>query len=339
MSLLVGVVAMVMAAAPVEKQVTFTGAGGLTMYGTLTMPANSAGHMVPGAILLPGSGPTDRDGNQAPVIVTDILKQISAALAESGIASLRFDKRATRLFGPKFPSTAPELAEFFKWNNFVGDATGALRFLQQQPGVDGKRVAIIGHSEGAEIALQIGSNLAKDPLKPAALITIGGAGRPMGPILHEQIELRLTQQKVPSPMKKVYMDYVDKAVAQVAASATFPPDPPAGLESLFNPTTTKIMQDYCRIDPAELAKNYPGPVLVINGGQDQQVSPEKDAPALKAALQKRSTGSVEMLIAPDTSHNMKSTAGGNKDMFTGPVVPMVLSKIQQFLTKQLLATK
>jgi hypothetical protein len=326
---------MAMASAPVETQVTFTGAGGLEMHGTLTMPANASGHLVPGAVLLPGSGPTDRDGNQPPAIITDILKQISDVLAESGIATLRFDKRATRLYKEKFPKDRADWAEFFKWENFVGDATGAFRFIGAQAHVDPNRIAIVGHSEGSELALQIGSNLARDPHRPAALVTIGGAGRPMGPILHEQIDLRLTQQKMPAQVKKQYMDYLEKALDQVAKDATYPANPPPGFEALFNITTTKLMQAYCTIDPSALAKNYPGPVLVVNGGHDQQVSPERDSPALMTALQQRKTGTAELLIVPQASHNLKSTAEGNEDAMTGPVVPMALEKIKQFLTKAL----
>ena len=335
MSLLVGMMVMAMTAAPVEKPISFIGAGEFELFGTLTMPSNATGHLVPGVVLLPGSGPTDRDGNQAPLVVTDLLKQIATTLAEAGIASVRFDKRATPLYYAKWPKDRDKWAEFFKWENFVDDATDAYRYLCAHQGIDGHRVAILGHSEGAEIALQIGSNLAKDPTPPAALVTLGGAGRKMGPILREQIVLRLDQSKMLAPTKRKYMDYLDKAISQVIQDASFPPDPPAGFESLFNASTSKLMQSYCTIDPAQLAKRYAGPVLLINGGQDQQISPERDTPLLKAALESRSKGTVETLIVPDASHNLKSTVGGNKDQMTGPVAPLALSKIQQFLVKEL----
>jgi fermentation-respiration switch protein FrsA (DUF1100 family) len=157
----------------------------------------------------------------------------------------------------------------------------------------------------------------------------------MGPILHEQISLRLDIQKVLPPTKKVYMEYLDKATAQVAKTGTFPENPPPGLDSLFNATTAKLMQSYCSIDPSQLARNYNGPVLLVNGRDDQQVSPERDTPLLKEALQSRSKGSVVVLIVPDASHNLKSTANGNKDQFDGPVVPLAMTAIKQFLTQQL----
>src|SRR5436309_15501621 len=73
-----------------EREVTFAGAGGLQLHGTLVLPSGTKGK-APGVLLLSGSGPTDRNGNQLPQIVTDLLKQIAERLAADGYASLRFD--------------------------------------------------------------------------------------------------------------------------------------------------------------------------------------------------------------------------------------------------------
>jgi len=336
MSLLLGLVLTAMGQAPLDKEITFTGAGGVLLKGALSMPTHSASKLVPGVLLLPGSGPTDRDDNQPPTLITNLLKQISQGLNEKGIATLRFDKRAAHPYLTQLMKMNPkDFPEYFKWENFVDDATAAMKFLASQPGVDPKRIAIIGHSEGAEIALQIGSNLAKSASVPAALVTLGGAGRPMGPILREQIGRQLDRQLVPADLRKKYLDYTDRATEQVSKDGTFPPDPPTGLGVLFNSTTTKLMQAYCRIDPTDLAKNYPGPVLVINGGNDTQISAERDAPKLKAALESRTHGTVELLIVPNASHCLKATTEATSDVFEGPIVPLAMAKIQQFLVKQL----
>ena len=327
MSLLAGLVVLFAGQVSLDKEVVFKGAGGLDIRGTLAMPAGATGK-VPAVLLLPGSGPTDRNGNQVPFFVTDLLKEISQSLNADGIATLRFDKRASATYRSSFMKLGVQgMAEFFKWENFVGDATQALRFLQSQQ--------VIGHSEGALIALQIGSNEAGQPNSPATLITMGGTGRPMGPILHEQIARALDKQKQVDPVRKMYLDAVDRATAQVAKSGTYPSDLPGGLQSLFNPTTTKLMQSYCSIDPTNLARHYRGPVLVLNGADDTQVSPERDSPRLKEALQTRSKGIVEMLIVPKASHNFKSTINGDKDATKGPVSSLAMDKIKAFLNKHL----
>ncbi len=333
MSLLLGVMLLMTLQAPVESEVAFEGAGKLKLFGTLTMPANSAGKKLPAMLLLPGSGPTDRNGNQMPSLTTNVLRQISDSLAANGIASLRFDKRATQLYRDTWPKKMDEIAEFFKWENFVDDATSGYRYLTLQSGIDSKRVGIIGHSEGAEIALQIGSNLSKTSEVPAAIITLGGAGRPMGPILVEQISRIMDKQQLPLAVKKQYLANLQEVIDQVKKDGTYPTGILPGLKALFNPSTPKIMHSYCAIDPTNLAKAYPGPVLLINGAHDSQVSPERDTPLLKDALKSRPSGTVEMLIVPDASHNLKSTTAGNDDAFEGPVSSVALDKIKQFLKK------
>jgi len=335
LSLLAGVALLFTGPTSIEKEVVFKGAGGLELKGTLALPAHSKGKT--GAILLlPGSGPTDRNGNQVPVFMTDLLKQISQNLNEQGFATLRFDKRASAPYRPIFlKMTVDGMAEFFKWDNFVGDATAALHFLQKQSTVDPHKVGILGHSEGALLALQIGKNEVGKADVPAVLITMGGTGRPMGPILHEQIARALDKQKQVDPVRAMYLNAVDKATAQVAKTATFPKDLPPGLQSLFNPTTNKLMQAYCSIDPSALARQFRGPVLVMNGADDTQVSAQRDAPLLKKALQGRAKSKFDYLIVPASSHNFKSTATGDKDAIKGPILPQALAKIDSFLNKYL----
>ena len=81
-----------------ERRVGFAGAQGLELQGSLALPAATPQEGSPALLLLPGSGPTDRDGNQPPFLTTNLLKQIAERLAEEGVASLRFDKRAARTY-------------------------------------------------------------------------------------------------------------------------------------------------------------------------------------------------------------------------------------------------
>ena len=69
-----------------ERRVTFAGSEDVTLAGTLELPAGDGA--CPALVLVAGSGPTDRDGNQPPGLMTDLLKQIAAGLAQQGIASL-----------------------------------------------------------------------------------------------------------------------------------------------------------------------------------------------------------------------------------------------------------
>jgi len=312
---------------PVNAEVTFKGSDGFELAGTFEAPAGDK--PCPAVLLLPGSGPTDRDGNSKLVPAKiDILKQIADRLTVAGFATLRFDKRAIARYQASWPKTLPELNQFFSWRHFVEDAEGGLAYLRERAEVDSARVSMLGHSEGALISLQVASELSSPPV---ALVLIGSTDRPMGQVLHDQIAQSLAKNN-PKLDPKPYLDYTDAACAALAAGQPLPPNPPTGLQGLFNGSVLDIMGAYCRIDPTDLAKKYAGPVLVINGEDDTQVSPTEDTKPLAAALKGRAKGSVVVMIVPGASHNLKSTADGNKDAFEGPVDPRALEKIAAWLS-------
>ena len=281
----------------------------------------------PALLLLPGSGPTDRDGNSGMGIQTDILKQIAESLALKGVASLRFDKRAIARYSLQWPKDLASLNQFFSYRNFVDDAKAAYADLRSQPGVDPSRCGILGHSEGGLFALQIGSELAGRPDAPNKLLLLSTAGRPMGEVIHDQLKRRLSGPGVPQELGDRLLRYSDDACAALTAGRPLPPNTPAELKALYNPTVIDILTNYVRIDPAELAKKCVGPVLVLNGGDDTQVSPTLDAPRLARALRSRDKGAVKMVIVPGASHNLKSTAQQGPDAFGGTVVPEAMEAI------------
>ena len=302
---------------------------GLMLVGTFQLPEGSAGK-APAILLIPGSGPTDRDGNSSLGIKTDLLKQIAEELAKNGIASLRFDKRAINNYAASWPKDPKEISHYFRWQNFVDDASAAFDFLSQQPEVDPAKVGILGHSEGALISLNIGADRAGKPNAPKAMILMGSTGRPMGPIFHEQIARQLKKSGATDAVAKPYLDYVDAASKALAANQPLPPNMPTGLGGLFNPSALEIVGAYCRLDPVDFAKKVQGPVLVMNGQKDTQVSAERDTPRLVAALKARTSGMVESLIVPDASHNFKATANLGDDAFDGPIVSGPLALLVKF---------
>lgn len=119
--------------------------------GTLTLPRGEG--PFPTVLLIAGSGPNDRDETIGP---NKPFRDLAQGLAAAGIASLRHDKR-TRVH-------AAQMAEAQKAGNALtvddevtDDALSALTLLAKQPGVDGKRVFVLGHSLGAMMAPRVGS--------------------------------------------------------------------------------------------------------------------------------------------------------------------------------------
>ena len=74
-----------------EKPITLETTTG-NICGTMTLPGSGDNENI--ALIISGSGPTDRDGNSRLVSgKNDCLKMLATALAEQGVASVRYDKR------------------------------------------------------------------------------------------------------------------------------------------------------------------------------------------------------------------------------------------------------
>jgi len=108
---------------------------------------------------------------------------------------------------------------------------------------------------------------------------------------------------------------------ELAGTLTTPADLPAWSRTLFNPTTRDPMRDYATIDPAEVVARVRGPVLLLSGEHDAQMSAERDARPLAAAARLRGDGHpVELVIVPGASHNLKAVSGSAEPGFSGDVV-------------------
>lgn len=318
------------AAARMERPVSFVGAGGVTLAGTLTLPPRPA--PVPALVLVGGSGPTDRDGNQPPILRTDLLRQIAADLAKQGIASLRYDKRGQYASG-KPPATAKALYDFVAWQNYVGDAAAAFRWLQAQPGIQPARVGLLGHSEGGLLALDAADALRKSP--PAVLVLVSTPGRPISAVLHEQLERLLLAQRVPPAPSRFFLDKNDAILAEIQKTGRVPTDVPPGLAALYQPYLGKFLQGELGVKPTELVARFPGSVLVLQGGADAQVSPDEDA-ALLGAVRRKKGGVPALVVVPGASHNLKRVHSDLDLGFSGAIVPGALNALNGWLAAHLL---
>lgn len=110
-----------------------------TLHGSLLLPQSDK--PLPVALLIAGSGPTDRNGNNPEGGHNDALKKLAQVLARNGIASLRYDKRGVAASRSATPDERDLSVE-----RYVADASGWLRQLKDDPRFD--RVILIGHSEG-----------------------------------------------------------------------------------------------------------------------------------------------------------------------------------------------
>ncbi|HJV41128.1 alpha/beta hydrolase [Caulobacter sp.] len=245
------------AAPPVETFVEIPG----PLKGTQLAPA--AGAKAPVAVILPGSGPTDRDGNSPLGVKGAIYRQLAEGLAARGVTTVRIDKRGQFASG----AAATDGNRVFI-ADLAADANAWAADLKKRTGAP--CVWLIGHSEGAlvaEVAGQTGQDL-------CGLVLVSAAGEKFGDILRRQLKAGLP----PGALLDQTLDNVAalEAGRDVDASAM-----PPGLQMLFAPQVQPFLKATFAYDPTQLLKAYKGPVLIVQGKTDIQV-PTDSAERLKA---------------------------------------------------------
>lgn len=233
-----------------EQQLAWTTAGG-RLAGTLRLP-EGAGPW-PGVLLIAGSGPTDRDGNNLllPAAI-DNLKLIAQELAARGIASLRYDKRGVG------ESVYPGLSEeALRFDHLVDDAVLLARHLADDPRIT--RVSLIGHSEGALVAA-----LAGDLAAAQGVVSVSGAGCSVPTLMRKQIQASLPPDLVQSAL----------AALDALEAQQLVPDVPETLVLLFRPTVQPYLISWFRHDPPQVLAQLHAPVFIVHGGADTQVPPD-----------------------------------------------------------------
>ncbi len=315
----------------VERFVVFTGTGGTTLAGLLTLPADEDGGPYPAMLLLQGSGPTDRDGNSPPKFNTNLLRQLARNLAQEGIATLRFDKRGLHANASELPRDPVALQEFVAWENYVGDAERAYRWLAADPDVDGERVGIAGHSEGGLIALSIAQ---RGKVAPRLMVLLATPGRPLGRVVTDQLSALLDRQGATAAQKAELLAQDKRIQSEILAKGRVPQDVPPGLQALYPGYLGRYFQPLLQFDPAKALKGYDGPVLVLAGGSDLQVPPERDFAPLSSILLEKDNGSAAF-VAPEVSHNLKPVAPGESGL-EGLIDAGITQELNGWLDRMLL---
>jgi len=140
--------------AATQENISFISEG-LTLVGTLTVPARNAGERVPGVVLIAGSGPESRDEVLAGQLGMSfgfnlpVFEQLAAALTDAGFAVLRYDKRSCGTFNGCADNEYPLPPDSTTIEDYVADVDAALDFLESRTEVELTQVSVVGHSEGA----------------------------------------------------------------------------------------------------------------------------------------------------------------------------------------------
>jgi pimeloyl-ACP methyl ester carboxylesterase len=293
-----------------------------TLFGTLVLPAGNP--PFPVVLIIAGSGPTDRDGNSVGYPVKpNCLKMIAEGLAQSGIASLRYDKRGVA-------KSAPARAAVNSFDIQVDDAASWIAWLGKSSRFNA--VGIVGHSEGASIG-----TIAAQRGGVRALVLLAGAGRRFDEVFIEQMGRAVKSGQL-SQSALTSMSATMAELRAGRAVTSRPPNIPDELwTGLFQPRAQEYLISLFRFDPvAELAKLKPADVriLVVQGTTD--LTGGADDPARLAAA----VGSKPVMIE-GMSHELKTAPldrRANDKASEDPRVPLAPELLKQmipFLTNAL----
>ncbi|MBX3531386.1 MAG: alpha/beta hydrolase [Rhizobiaceae bacterium] len=301
------------AAQPVSREVEATVADG-TLRGTLLAPAAAS---KAAAVIVAGSGPTDRNGNSPLGISASTYRMLAEALAERGVATVRYDKRG--IGGSA--AVAPD-ANAVTVAAFAGDAAAWIEVARREVGTP--CAWLVGHSEGGLMSLVA----AQDNASVCGLVLLSAPGRRFGDLLRDQLWS--------NPANWFLMSDALRAIAalergeKVDVSGMH-----EALQRLFYPGVQGYLIDLFSRDPAALAAAETRPMLIVQGGNDIQVK-RLDFDALAAAQPK-----AETLFMLAMNHVLKDVPendpAANIGSYSNPDLPLaagLADELATFLTRR-----
>ncbi len=272
-----------------QEELTTPGPMGL-LKGTLTLPSEHGPlpNMTPVFLILPGSGPTDRDGNSPLGIAAAPYRLLAEALAKRGYPSVRIDKRG--MFGSEGAVANPNDATIASYgDDLLAWATAIRKRLPAEKGT--RSVIPIGHSEGGLVALAAMARMQG----ACGLILIASIGRPLDEVIREQLRA--------NPANAPFLEEAETALATLRRGKRVDVGAMnAALLPLFAPDVQSFLIDAMSYDPMKLVAQIRAPMLVVQGTRDLQVG-VADARMLADAAP-RST----LALVPDVNHVLKLVA-------------------------------
>jgi len=278
------------------------------LFGALELPKSSA--PLPVALIIAGSGPTDRNGN-SPLIqgANNSLKYLAEGLAAQGIASVRYDKRGV---AESVKAAASEAD--LRFETYIDDAV--LWGKQLRTDKRFSSVIVIGHSEGSLIGM-----VAAQKMNADAYISIAGVGRAAPQALLDQLK-----GKLPADLQTRA-----EMITKILSEGKTVEDVPPALGALFRHSVQPYLISYFKYDPAKEIAKLSIPVLISQGTTDIQV------PAQDANLLAQAKSSAKLLMIEGMNHVLKEVPAEQEKQIKSytdpalPVAPKLIEGISSFI--------
>ncbi|MFG0685969.1 alpha/beta hydrolase [Pseudomonas sp. WSY_20] len=280
-----------------------TGQG--VLHGSLLLPQQDT--PPPVVLIIAGSGPTDRDGNNPAGGRVDNLKRLALLLANANIASVRYDKRGVAASQPATPDERDLSVE-----RYVADVVAWGHKLKADPRFGS--LILIGHSEGALIA-----SLAAEQAGASAVVSLAGSGRPMAEVVREQLAERLPPAQL--ARGSALLDRLEAGQTSL--------DVPAPLRQVFRPSVQPYLITLFRQDPAAAFARLPMPALIVQGRNDVQVD-VADAQKLKDAKP-----DAHLVLIEGMNHMLRISPkdmSEQRESYQNPQLPLARELGEQIVT-------
>ena len=258
--------------------VSVPAADGRRRAGTLTMP-RTATSSVPAVVTITGIGAQERDGTLSIVPGYRPFAELADALGRRGVAVLRLDDRRLGL--------PADVASTVTTADLAADVAAAVQWLRAQPGIDGSRVVLVGHSEGGVIAPLV----AADDARLAAIVLLSAPGWPGRRLIVEQLRYATSRDSALTPTQRDAV--LGARVAELDAATR----------------TQPWLHWFAAHDPLATAARVHVPALVVAGETDRQ-APVAQASLLAAAL-RRGGAPVELHVLPGRDHLLLADPTGD----------------------------
>lgn len=259
-------------------------------------------------IIIPDSGPTNRNGNQN-FLRSNNLKKLATALSEHNISSFRYDKRIVKQI-----RAGKVDVKSMRFGDFVIDAKAVISYFKDKSPFS--NIYIAGHSQGSLVGmLAIDENV-------DGFISLAGAGKNIGDVIFEQINNTARQ----------FAEDTKRVVETLKSGKTTKDFPPA-LTDMFNLETQPFMISWMAYEPTEVIANLNIPILILNGTKDLQV-PVEEAKQLADANEKS-----QLKIIKNMNHVLFTIEGGklenSKSYNEGfrAINPELITSIVEFVSK------
>ncbi len=271
-------------------------ASGFSMAASVSKPPNAKGPL-PAIIVIGGSGASDRDGAVAGI---PVLGQIAADLVEGGFLVVRYDRRGVGQSGGR--------GETATIGDYAEDVRAIVTWLEKQrKDVDKKRIGLVGHGEGAWVAM---TAAARDK-RVAAIALVGGVSSSGSDLVLEQ-QQRLLERMEATETEKQEKIALQKRIHDASLKGRGWEGIP---EHLRNQADTPTFQSFLAFDPARVMKDVRQPVLVMQGELDTQVPIyHADRLADLARARKRKVA-VDVAKIPGVNHLLVPAKTGTVDEY------------------------